>query len=172
MFETLGNLGDFLGGIGVVVTLVYLALQIRQNTRATRAASFHAVTDARNRVNVSISESAEMARIFMVGSEDRSALSPEDRVRFDLTCLSYLHVVESMHYQAMVGAGEKGLVDAEARSLASLLSDPGVRDWWYENPHAFGPRAGDHQTRGRLAAVRRGARREASSSAQRVEASE
>ena len=31
--EDLGNLGEFVGAIGVVVSLVYLALQIRQNTR-------------------------------------------------------------------------------------------------------------------------------------------
>ena len=29
--EALGNLGDFVGGIAVVVTLIYLALQVRQN---------------------------------------------------------------------------------------------------------------------------------------------
>ena len=36
MFETLGNLGDFIGGIAVVATLVYLALQIRQNTNSVK----------------------------------------------------------------------------------------------------------------------------------------
>jgi len=33
----LGDLGDFLGGIGVIVTLVYLAVQIRHDTQAVRA---------------------------------------------------------------------------------------------------------------------------------------
>ena len=36
MLDELGNIGDFLGGLAVVVTLVYLALQIRQNTATTR----------------------------------------------------------------------------------------------------------------------------------------
>jgi hypothetical protein len=29
----LGNIGDFVAAIGVVISLVYLAAQIRQNTR-------------------------------------------------------------------------------------------------------------------------------------------
>lgn len=33
--QLLGNYGEFVGSIGVVATLVYLALQMRQNTRAT-----------------------------------------------------------------------------------------------------------------------------------------
>ena len=40
--DALGNIGDFLGGIGVVITLVYLAGQIRQNTRSVRISAFQA----------------------------------------------------------------------------------------------------------------------------------
>ncbi len=36
MLEALGNIGDFLGRLGVVITLLYLAAQIRQNTRSSR----------------------------------------------------------------------------------------------------------------------------------------
>lgn len=137
--QELGSLGELVAAIATVATLIYLALQIRQNTTATRASSFHAVTDARNQVNLSITENADLARIFVEGCADRSSLSPEDRVRFDFTCLSYIHVVETMHYQASVGAGEKKLVEAEERSLVDLLSTPGVREWWIENPYAFSP---------------------------------
>jgi hypothetical protein len=39
VMEALGNIGDFLGGIGVVITLIYLAGQIRQNTRSIRTSA-------------------------------------------------------------------------------------------------------------------------------------
>ena len=35
--QLLGNVGEFVGAIAVVATLGYLAIQIRQNTKATRA---------------------------------------------------------------------------------------------------------------------------------------
>ena len=37
--EDLGNLGEFLAAIGVIVSLIYLALQIRQNTKSVRAST-------------------------------------------------------------------------------------------------------------------------------------
>jgi hypothetical protein len=43
-----------------------------------------------------------------------------------------------MHCQARVGAGEIDLVIAEERSLKDLLSGSGVREWWSQNPYAFG----------------------------------
>jgi len=50
--EDLGNLGDFLGAIGVIATLIYLSVQIKQgsvqtamNTKAIRAAAFQNLID-------------------------------------------------------------------------------------------------------------------------------
>lgn len=36
MLDALGNVGDPLGGAGVVVTLIYLAIQLRRNTEQLR----------------------------------------------------------------------------------------------------------------------------------------
>jgi hypothetical protein len=36
----LGALGEFVGSIGVIATLVYLAIQIRQNSRTLQSTSF------------------------------------------------------------------------------------------------------------------------------------
>lgn len=43
--QLLGNYGEFLGAIAVFATLVYLAIQIRQNTAAQRAATELATAD-------------------------------------------------------------------------------------------------------------------------------
>jgi len=40
MLELLGNLGDFIGGIAVVVTIGYLSLQMRSQTIANRRSTF------------------------------------------------------------------------------------------------------------------------------------
>ena len=54
MIENLGNIGDFIGGVGVFATLIYLATQIRQNTRSLRLASIQHIIGT----SVSISETA------------------------------------------------------------------------------------------------------------------
>ena len=49
--QLLGNYGEFVGAIAVVVTLVYLARQIRQNTDATRATLDCAIRSDFNRLH-------------------------------------------------------------------------------------------------------------------------
>ena len=51
MLEALGNIGDFIGGIGVVITLAYLAVQIRHNTRAGCEDSKHLELQERTQFN-------------------------------------------------------------------------------------------------------------------------
>jgi len=43
--QLLGNIGEFIGAIGVVVTLVYLAKQIHSGTEATKALVRQGITD-------------------------------------------------------------------------------------------------------------------------------
>ena len=43
--QDLGSLGEFVGALGVVISLVYLARQMNQNTTSVRAASFNSMTE-------------------------------------------------------------------------------------------------------------------------------
>ena len=60
MFEDLGNLGDFVGGIGVMITLAYLAVQIRRNTRALRSNTHQAMMDSGHSINTTLTEHPEL----------------------------------------------------------------------------------------------------------------
>jgi len=137
--QDLGSLGELVAALATVATLIYLAVQIRQNTQTTQAASFHAIYDSMNHVNVAVIQNSELTRIWLAGSEDRSTLNPEERHKFDFTLLSYFHVFETLHFQGRIGVGDESLVLAEERSLRSILATPGAREWWSANPYAFGP---------------------------------
>ena len=87
--DALGNLGDFLGGVGVVITLVYLAIQIRQNTRQLRVAADAARTTALedttlgvNRWIEKITANKDLADVWRRGLEDPGQLDEADFVRF------------------------------------------------------------------------------------------
>ena len=44
--QELGSLGEFIAAIATLATLVYLAVQIRQNTKSVRASTYHeAISD-------------------------------------------------------------------------------------------------------------------------------
>jgi len=80
---TLAAWGEFLGGIAVVVSLIYLASQIRQNSKLLRTSTASATNDSVSSIFTLMVPDPEVARIFWWGSANRDALASTDRQRFD-----------------------------------------------------------------------------------------
>ena len=68
--DTLAKLGEFVGGFFVVVSLVYLAHQVRQNTRSLQTENYARVLDRMSAVQSLLSVNPELNRIVVVGSGD------------------------------------------------------------------------------------------------------
>jgi hypothetical protein len=105
--QELAAVADIVGAIAVVVTLIYLAVQLRQstkqieeNTRAVRAAALHAgisyAIDNRN----AISSTHEMASIYARGSEDPHSLDGVELLRFRLTMANFVDTLWNMYSQS------------------------------------------------------------------------
>ena len=137
--QTLGNFGEFVGAIGVVITLAYLALQIRRNTQATQAASHHAITDSLNQGNIAMATDPELTQIYLTGMVDRASLSEVERQRFDSLFLAYFHVFDTLFFSSSNGTGAQSLLLAEEKGFSHLMNLPGIYAWWQDNPFAFTP---------------------------------
>jgi hypothetical protein len=105
-YDALGNIGDFIGGIGVVVTLIYLAGQIRQNTRSVQVSAFHAAQRDVADILDSVASDPELTRIFFDGNRDYESLSRDDRRRYALCITSFLRKLESILHQTRLGTLE------------------------------------------------------------------
>ena len=121
-------------GIG---SLVYLATQIRNNSKEIRAASFNTVTDSFNQFNFMLAQNAEVADLFLRGAAEYSVLNGVEEIRFDLMILGLFRVHESVFVQSNRGTMERDLRVAENRSLLWLVERPGIRAWWNDNPLSF-----------------------------------
>ena len=127
--EALGNIGDFLGGIAVLVTLMYLAIQIKANTNSTQAENRARV--AMEYMDVMQPESDPvLARIFGEGLRNYPDMPQEDLVRFG----SYFNR-QSLFFQAVYARYERGQLEQETYSAylnwyCSLVSTPGGSNWF------------------------------------------
>ena len=113
----LGALGELLGAIGVIVTLVYLAVQVRQNTRSLDASqrlalaqTYQMRSDALQGMLVQAAASeigGIIAKLTQAGyPEDLSALdalSSDERARFRQWHIAQIAHWDNMHYQYQQG---------------------------------------------------------------------
>jgi hypothetical protein len=80
--KKLRGLLDLAGGGAVLVGLIFVGLELRQNTEAVEAASLQNQTDASTEFLLLIASDVELTRIWHVGSNDPAQLSEIDLVRF------------------------------------------------------------------------------------------
>jgi len=108
--QLLGNLGEFVGAIAVVVTLVYLAFQIRQNTTAMKSSTWQAIQNAEHTFDQSLATNKDAAEIWVRGALDGldSFDDPAERFQCLLIGKQIVDQFQTHHYQR-----ERGLIDPE-----------------------------------------------------------
>ena len=80
--EDLGNIGEFIAAIATIVTLVYLAVQVRQNTAALRSSTFQNICEQMAHNVEPIVSHGDVSDVLARGLSGLAGLSPSERVRF------------------------------------------------------------------------------------------
>lgn len=80
--KNLRGLLDLAGAAAVLIGLVFVGLELRQNTEAVEAASLQNQTDASTEFLLLIAADAELARIWLESSKDANQLSEIDSARW------------------------------------------------------------------------------------------
>ena len=93
----LGALGEFLGFVGIMLTLGYLGYQTRQNSNGLRAANTFSILNATNSQNLMIAADERMLRLMIAGMNEPDSLEPEDLVAAQLAIRGYANVLQGAH---------------------------------------------------------------------------
>jgi hypothetical protein len=128
--QDLGNLGELISAIAVVISLVYLAVQIRQNTTTLRASSYQAVLDSSRSDNELVLVHPHLERVYRIGRRDPTALTDEERPLFRHLISQLLLNHETIFLQYQHGVIDEDLWRRRQIALRVLVLQPGVRQWW------------------------------------------
>ncbi len=127
--QILGGVGEFVGAIAVVVTLIYLTRQMRQNTAGLRASAYQTwVAATTAHLGVSQSSTA-LARTILQGLEKPSELG-EDWLQFAFWCHQFVLITEATFHLHQDGIISDSIFEKEFQRTASLLETPGGSEWW------------------------------------------
>lgn len=137
-WEAIGAIGEVGGAIAVVATLVYLAVQIRQNTGQLQADAIIAANDAEDRLLRDL-QNPELLGDILRASEDWSHATAKEQARAHLVYSAFMRHTETCFNLWRRGALDEGTYRARENFTLSFLVTPGIRTWWEIGKHSFGP---------------------------------
>lgn len=129
--------GEIVAALAIVISIVFLAMEVRQNTIAVRLSTLHDVKDTIREVNLIAAEQGDLAKILFEGFQDLTNLNGEQKVRF----YTYVHNLflgyENLYLQHLGGALDTRHWLGMAQHMVDVSKVPGMQAYWKDRSQWF-----------------------------------
>jgi len=130
-------IGEIVGAIAVVISLIYVGVQVKQNTTATRVVTTQAHVESWNHVVSVLCQSSETASTWHQGLQDLSRLEGGQRVQFFAQLSMVNRYYEASYLEWSSGVLDERLWGGLREMLVDSMSYPGAREWWSHRRHHY-----------------------------------
>ena len=137
--EQYAYLAEILGTATVVVSLIYLAVQVRQGNAQGLAGARYAFVQATSDINMTIAQDKELASVWRRGMEDPEQLDADETMQLWMLMGQYCNawlVMQQLHSDGQLAANQWHVV---RNDVAAILCSPGGRAFWQIARGAFDP---------------------------------
>jgi hypothetical protein len=125
----LASIGSLISGLAVLASLIYLAVQIRQNSRHTRAL-IHQGSAARTNAILLGLMPAEFCAAWIEGNGGKATPELIRLRQFNYHCATAINAMEDHHLQHVAGLTSHEQFARNCETFRGLLQEPGLRAFW------------------------------------------
>jgi hypothetical protein len=130
-------IGEAVAVIGVIVSLIYLAFEIRENTKTMRRAASSDIVSTLNDLGRYFLEYPELAQLYLQVNEGSQEISALERFRYNLLIMHLLSNFEiAIDYHRDGLLGHRGF-ETYAKSIMRQFENPIVIEWWQAEGQAL-----------------------------------
>jgi hypothetical protein len=134
-WEMFAAIAELLSATGVIISLLYVGSQVRQNTKMMHAASIDATIGATNYVREQIVAHADVASLYNRGNRNPDELTDEETVRYRILIQSILWTSWNSYAQTQLTGLDRSVFEAQKPFIKRIVSTPGGKWFWqaYQN---------------------------------------
>ena len=133
------QIAEIVAAVAVVVSLVYVGIGLRDNTFAVRSASAQAVTNTSLDILFGQATNADLSHIRIVGDDDYSALTEEEKYRYYLLYRPIWLSWQNVYLQQELGVIDPKLWGTYERVICATMDKPGVQESWHIHSSVLDP---------------------------------
>jgi len=137
--ETVNAVAQLIAATGVIVSLFYLAAQIRQNTKSLRSVVVDSLTSLLINLLGPQASDPKLTRAFASATEDWHGASEEDRIRAIAVLFALFKLFENAWFQQRQGTLDLQQWEGWELYMLAYFHRPGVRTWWAMRRATFAP---------------------------------
>lgn len=135
-WEAISAIGEIVGAIAVVVTLIYLAIQVRDSTRVAKAATRQSIAEMTMASSSDIVNNQDLAEMFVRDLEGEQ-LQTAEKVRLYARSYVGMRNWENIHYQFLAGMLSADEWQGFRQNLKAILEWKSMRTYWANESHYY-----------------------------------
>ena len=129
-WDAIGAIAELVGAMGVVASLAYLGIQLRQNSRTISEQIFQNLLNDYHGAMDNLINDAAINRIWYLGLRDFDALGEDDRRLWLTQMHAFLRRYENIILQSRKYPVNEGVIAGIQNQWHGLLTQPGARRFW------------------------------------------
>ena len=126
----LSAVAELIGGVGVVITLLYLSKQVRENTSSIRRATTHDALESIAHFNEFVASDPALVDIFWRGTGSPDSLTEDEWQRFVSLASTLIRRFELLYLDHRSGALPDEVWSAQADNIRTWMARPGAQRWF------------------------------------------
>src|SRR5881296_2285886 len=136
-WEAISAIGQIVGAIGVVVSLIYVATEVRNSARATQLASRRSISEIFTLLSRQLAEHPDLRELYYRGLHDFESLEGTDLVGFAQVMLQLFRAYEEAYYGHLEGDVDPRLWRGWEAAMRDINGYPGVQAYWRSRSHWY-----------------------------------
>ena len=129
-WDAISAMGEIAAAIAVFASLIYLALQIKQNTRSLNAAAKHAATSRQLDYFDTLLFNSDIRSVYRMGVQDFSSLNSDDRDVFGMLMYKAFFTFSEAFYEYRHAHFDEEQWLESSEAINWHIAQKGVQDWW------------------------------------------
>lgn len=132
--ETLVNL---LTSIGVIITVIILAVEIKKNTQAVRSNFYDSFANSNREFLNQLITDPKLGKLFERGTKSWNDLKEEDKRTSNFLYIQMFRIWENLYYQNKMKFLESWLWESNKNTIVSYFHLKGIQEWWHFRRQSF-----------------------------------
>ena len=138
--EDLANIGELIGSIGIVASLIYLGIQIKIQNSESRIAVITSLTEQWSSFMTLLASGDEHGLIWVEGLKKFPEMEDGKKVRFSAMMSNILHIDEALHKHHLDGKLDDDIWSGFSARMLDTFANPGAKNWWPMRRHWYSRR--------------------------------
>jgi hypothetical protein len=130
--QDLGSIGEIIGAVATVATLLYLATQIRQNTSTARGAAAIAANQSHSSFNQFLAQDPDANQTWWKGLSTPDDLSESEKMQFLQIISCYSNNIQQSYDLYAEGSLSASSWSGQKKAIQWAATQPGYRAYWKE----------------------------------------